>query len=203
MPTCDIGGPTRPLHRYGAVMQTGRRRTSALLVVLVLAATTGCAALRGGAGGDPTPTPTGPPERVVPDKSVDHPGNPDWVGPVDESGGRPYFLLRADLREGDCIEGRAAQPDLSDAVVVPCTTPHLTEVMYLHEAAPDVDRIIAEEDCWAKTDPIPGFMELGISWSAMPDPNDHDTPHGYCLFEAAHPVTGSFATDDVEFTGAT
>lgn len=185
-------------------MRIGRtgRTVVGVLVALPLLAAGGCAALRGAVGGDDpsaTPTPTGAPERFVPDKSVDHPGNPDWVGPEERGGDEPYAYLRTDLREGDCIEGRAAQPDLSDAVVVPCTTPHLTEVMFLHEAAPDVDRIIAEAECWEETDPIPGFLELGISWSAMPEPKDHEAPHGYCLFEAAHPVVGSFQDGDVRF----
>ncbi|AEE47640.1 DUF4190 domain-containing protein [Cellulomonas fimi] len=125
-----------------------------------------------------------------------------------------YYELRDDVAVGDCIESYPLQYDLGDAVVLPCSDLHDTEIVAQIELA---EPIFDESADQAYTDAIdacglqieaaaPGLVDAyGSPEVYYPHPSDFDSPGGstaFCTFTSyMTDLTGSIVAGDLLVDG--
>jgi hypothetical protein len=120
----------------------------------------------------------------------------------------PAYVLRTDLRPGDCLLDVPATYDLSDAVAVGCDQPHTAEVLSTLTLSGPVledldawDPVYADlaDRCAADTAALlgPGSVDA-VGWSEVYYPHPDEWADGgrtaYCVLGTTSTVTGSALT---------
>lgn len=134
--------------------------------------------------------------------------------PTADELGDGYYELRDDVAVGDCIEAYPLQYDLGDAVVLPCSELHDTEIVAQIQLA---EPIFDESEDQAYVDAIdacglqieaaaPGLVDAyGSPEVYYPHPSDFDAPGGstaFCTFTSyMTDLTGSIVAGDLLVDG--